>query len=135
MGARRSWRSVKLHRTYTFEEAERLLGVHRNTIRNWVRRDGLEALVERKPYLIRGDDLREFLRRRAEKRRQPLGLGEMFCLSCRKPRKPERALVENISGAVGPGHLRGLCPVCLTLMHRRISRAAIPEFLEAAANA
>lgn len=133
MGRRLDWRLVKLHRTYTFEEVAARLAVHKNTVRNWVRNDGLPALVESRPYLLRGEDLRFFLKEKQAARKQPLGAGQMFCLSCKRPRQPDPELVDDISGAVGPGHLRGLCPVCLTLMHRRIARQKIPDFLGTAA--
>ena len=40
----RSHRLVKIHRSYTVEEASILLGVHRNTVREWIKR-GLTPIV------------------------------------------------------------------------------------------
>ena len=125
-------RRLKKHRLYTYGEAALLLGVHKNTVRNWVEA-GLPALTEEKPHLLRGADLREHLERRRRQRKRRLGPGEMFCLSCKEPRAPDRELVEDISGPIGPGQLRALCPCCITLMHRRISRESIPRFLDTVA--
>lgn len=128
MAKRLPWRRVKTHRSYTFDEAARLLGVHKNTVRNWVR-GGLVALVEARPYLILGRDLRGFLDARQKNAKQELGPSEMFCLSCRKPRTPPPGLVEGASGPVGPSRVRGICPVCATVMNRSIRRDQLSGFL------
>jgi integrase len=59
-GKRLNWRRVKINRSYTLEEVARLLGVHKQTVRNWAVQ-GLEILASQKPHLIRGAALRTFL--------------------------------------------------------------------------
>jgi len=49
-------RRVKIHRSYSVEEMSRLLGVHKNTVRNWLK-NGLEPIDDQRPTLIRGSDL------------------------------------------------------------------------------
>ena len=129
MAKRLPWRKVKTHRSYTFDEAARVLGVHKNTVRNWVRHDGLSALVETRPYLILGGDLRDFLGTRQKSAKQKLGPTEMFCLSCRKPRTGPPGLVEDVSGPVGPARVRGICPACTTVMNRSIRPSQLSSFL------
>ena len=130
MARRLKWQAIKRHRTYTYDEAARVLGVHKRTIMGWVRREGLTALTDQKPHLIRGEDLRTFLRQRQETRKRPLRSGEMFCLGCKAARRPDPALVEDHSGPAGPGHLVGLCPRCAGFMHLRIARSRITDFLK-----
>ena len=48
-------RLAKIHRNYTVEEVAGLYGVHRNTVREWVRR-GLPTIDDRRPMLIVGTD-------------------------------------------------------------------------------
>ncbi|MEM6933342.1 MAG: helix-turn-helix domain-containing protein [Pseudomonadota bacterium] len=134
MGKRLNWKGLKGHRTYTFEQAARLLGVHRNTVRNWVKTEGLPALTEERPFLIRGVDLREFLRARQTRRKRSLGPREMYCFGCKRPRVPDPALVEDVSDPSGPGMLRGLCSECTCLMHRRIARDQISDFVSTGAS-
>ena len=46
-------RRVKIHRSYAVDEAARLLGVHKNTVRSWIKR-GLPTVDNRRPILILG---------------------------------------------------------------------------------
>lgn len=117
-------RRAKIHRTYTVEEAARLFGVHRRTVRNWIA-EGLPALQGRKPYLIIGQDLREFLSMRRQQARQPCAAGQLYCLRCRMPRNPAGDMLDYLPITLLSGNLRGICPTCEALMHRRVSLANI----------
>jgi uncharacterized protein YjcR len=44
-------RLVKIHRNYTVEDIANLFGIHKNTVRNWVK-DGLATIDEKRPMLI-----------------------------------------------------------------------------------
>ena len=46
-------RLVKLHRNYTVEEIARLFGLHKNTVRNWLK-EGLALIDGQRPMLILG---------------------------------------------------------------------------------
>ena len=50
---------AKIHRNYSVGEAAALLGVHKNTVRNWIK-NGLPLCDDRRPALILGAELREF---------------------------------------------------------------------------
>ena len=63
-------RLVKIHRNYTVEEAARLLGTHKNTVRAWVRA-GLTTCDSNRPILILGRDLAHFSRPAGLKNKQP----------------------------------------------------------------
>src|SRR5450755_3218517 len=104
-------RRAKTHRSYTVAEAARLLGVHRNTVRNWTR-NGLETVQARGAVLILGDELRRHLTDKRGQRRVTCPPGSMYCVKCREPRRPPDGLVEVVPGTPTTVNLRGLCPVC-----------------------
>lgn len=116
---------VKIHRTYTVDEAARALGCGKPTVRRWIKGRGLPALTDRKPWLINGADLDDFLKtsRAPHQKCQP---EECYCVKCRKPQKPAGAIAEFIPLTPTGGNLRAICPACETIMHKRVSRAALP---------
>jgi len=92
---RADWRRIKGKYSYTTEEAARALNVHRNTVRNWVRSGALLAMTGWRPHPTLGPLLVEFLKRRRLAQNRKCGLGELYCLKCRAPRKPLADLIEH----------------------------------------
>jgi hypothetical protein len=80
-------RRVKIHRNYTVDEAAKTLGVHKNTVRLWIKQ-GLPTVDERRPILLQGKAIRAFLDNRKAKRKCRLSAGEFYCLKCRSPKSP-----------------------------------------------
>ena len=110
-------RLVKSHRIYSIDEIARLFGRHKNTVGNWFKR-GLPKIDSKRPILIRGQDLVEFLESR-RKKTQRCGLAQMYCIRCRVPRDPAGAMAEYVPLTKTSGNLRGICPDCDLMMHRR----------------
>ena len=123
-GKRLKLRLAKIHRNSTIEEVARLFGVHRQTVRNWIK-GGLPALTKRKPHLILGSELRQFLinRRQASKRR--CAPGELYCLRCREPRRPAGDMLDYLPRTIVSGNLRGIRPVCSALIHCNVALAKV----------
>jgi hypothetical protein len=126
-GRRLNPRLVKIHYSYTAGELASLLGVHKNTITHW-RRQGLKPIDDRRPVLFHGKAVRQFLERRRDGAKQPCGEGELYCLRCRKPKRPAGGKTEIIGLALGGGNLRADCPDCRGVMYRRISDAQVNAF-------
>lgn len=120
MARRSNRRAIKLHRNYTVDDAARALGVAKGTVRRWIK-NGLPAIIDRKPILILGGDLIDYLDSRASSRK-PCQLDECFCFSCREPRKPAFGMAEFIPITATGGNLRALCAECSTIMHKRVQR-------------
>ncbi len=118
-------RLVKKNRSYTVHEIAFLLGVHRNTVREWVKR-GLPTIAGR-PVLMLGGEIVEFLRARRVKNRRPCGSDQMYCFRCRAPRLPAEGMVDftPINGKVA--NLMAICPICETVMHRCVPAAKIGD--------
>jgi hypothetical protein len=75
-------RLAKIHRSYTVEEAARLLGVYKGTVRQWIKQ-GLSTCDDRRPLLILGGDLRDFLVKKRTQNKRPCKPGEVYCVRCR----------------------------------------------------
>jgi excisionase family DNA binding protein len=119
-------RRAKIHHNYTVADIAALFGVHRNTVRNWAR-SGLETIRVGGQILVLGDALREYLARRQADRRVRCPPGSMFCLKCRDARTPPDGLVEAVRSSATTVNLRGLCPVCGSIMHRQASLGRLAE--------
>ncbi|SDO57152.1 helix-turn-helix domain-containing protein [Phyllobacterium sp. OV277] len=125
MARRAHGRALRLHRNYTVDEAARVLGVAEGSIRRWIK-NGLPALQERKPALILGGDLSEFLKSRKATKRK-CKLNECYCFSCRVPRQPAFGEVEFLPLNATSGNMRAICEECSTLMHKRVSVMKLDE--------
>ena len=117
-------RLAKIHRSYTVEEAATLFGVHRNTVRDWIRR-GLQTNDERRPALILGRDLAAFLVARRLKNKRTCQPGELYCVRCRATRTPAGDMADYQPLSTTSGNLIGICPVCDCLMNRRVNAAKL----------
>ena len=119
---------AKLHRNYTIPEAAKALGVHKNTVSRWIKVHGLEAVTDRKPFLIRGDVLRSFLHEKRTKDRTNCPPGHLYCLRCRAPRQPAGGFAEYRPLSPTHGNLRALCSTCEAWMHRAARKVDLPAF-------
>jgi hypothetical protein len=117
-------RRIKIHRSYTVEEAARALGVGKGAIRRLLK-DGLGALDDARPTMIPGLTFREFLEARRAKAKQTCPPGYLFCVRCRAPKPPAFEMADYIPLAATSGNLRGICPDCGCLIHRRVGLAKI----------
>lgn len=113
-------RLVKIHRNYTVEEVASLFGIHKNTVRQWIKK-GLPLCDEKRPVLILGRVLAEFLQAQKTKNKRVCQPGEMYCLRCREPRKPVADLLEYQAITDKVGNLVAICSHCNALMNRRVS--------------
>ena len=117
-------RLAKIHRNYTVDEIAHLFDVHRNTVREWVRR-GLQTSDGRRPMLILGRDLVAFLTARRAKNKRICQPGEIYCVRCRVPRAPAGGMVDYMPVTVTLGNLVAICSGCETMMYRGVSRAKL----------
>jgi len=121
---------VKQSCCYEPAEIAKLFGVHRNTVRHWLK-DGLQPIDGRRPILVHGSELKGFLARRQEGRRQKCAPGQFYCFRCRAPRTPWENLVDVAPHTEKVAKLTAICCVCEIRMHRTIRRADLPKFTAA----
>jgi excisionase family DNA binding protein len=124
-------RRVKIHRSYTVEEAAKLFGAHKNTVRNWLK-EGLPKVDDRRPILILGRQLASFVHARRQQRRQRCAAGELYCFKCRKPRRSVAGRADYLPTSSAAGNLRGICVDRGTRMYRRVSLRKLPAALRVA---
>ena len=115
---------VKINRNYTVDDAARLLGVHKNTVRAWIK-SGLSVLDERRPFLILGYVLKEFLKNRRVKNKRPCKPGQFYCFKCRAPQYPAGNMAEYHEVTDKFGDLIASCYDCGTTINQRVSLSKI----------
>jgi hypothetical protein len=117
-------RLVKVHRNYSVEDISRRFGVHKNTVRNWLKQ-GLPTIDDRRPMLILGRELSRFLGERRQRAKQTCGPGRIYCIACRAPKVPAGNMAECTPSGGLAGNLCGICPDCDRLIYRRVNIAKI----------
>ena len=123
---KRSWpdpRRAKVHFCYSVAETAKLYGIHRNTVRAWLKA-GLECFVQGGKVFMLGSAIRAFLERRRAVRRTPLKPGWLYCMKCREARLPAGGMAELVRPRGGTATVRALCH-CGALMNRRVSLAKL----------
>jgi hypothetical protein len=112
-------RLAKIHRSYSAEEISRLFGVHKNTVRTWLRQ-GLKPIDDQRPTLVRGEELCRFLADRRARAKQVCGPGRIYCLPCREPKVPAGGMAECIQTG-NTGTVQGICPDCNRMIYRKVN--------------
>ena len=111
MGKRANPMAVKASLTYEVGEAAALLGKSPATIRNWIN-DGLPVMSAKKPNLILGAAIRDYLRAKHKAVKSPLAPDELNCFSCRAGRKPLGMMVTAFPNNAKTINLKGQCSHC-----------------------
>jgi excisionase family DNA binding protein len=120
-------RLAKMHRSYTVDEIASLFGVHRNTVREWVKR-GLPITDDRRPILILGRDVVAFLQaRRTKNNKRTCKPGEIYCMRCRAPRAPAGDMADYEPVTATLGNLIAICSECEAMMYRHVSLAKLEQ--------
>jgi hypothetical protein len=120
-------RLVKIHRCYSVEEIARLFGIHKNTVRAWLKQ-GLDAIDNSRPILVHGKGLASFLAARRLASKRPCPPGHIYCLRCRAPKPPAGNMVDYALLAASTGNVSAICPTCGSMMYRRVNKARLWEF-------
>lgn len=119
-------RLAKIHRSYSVEEIACLFGIHKNTVREWVKA-GLPTCDRKRPMLILGWELVAFLQARRTKNKRPCQPGEIYCVRCRAAKSPAGDMAEYQSITDTSGNLMGICPNCELMIYRRVSLAKLEQ--------
>jgi len=118
---------VKINRSYTFEELATVFGVHKNTVSTWIK-NGLPCLKDRRPFLILGDDARDYIKDQRKRKKQKCKSNELFCMRCKAPTQPAENIVEYISLSVTKGCLKGFCARCGCVINKFTSYGSLEGY-------
>lgn len=121
-----NYRHVKIHRNYTVEDIAILFGIHKNTVRNWLK-NGLATIDNTRPMLIHGEVLSAYLKAKRAKNKQKCRPGEMYCVRCRAPKSPALGMADYQPVTETMGNLIAICPTCGSIMNRRASLAKLEQ--------
>jgi helix-turn-helix protein len=111
-------RLAKLHRSYSVVELADLLGMHKHTVRGWIKA-GLPTVDSTRPVLIHGNEFQAWWAKRRKQQKRPCKPGQLYCFKCREPKSPALGMVEYSPTNTATGNLKALCETCGTMMHRR----------------
>src|SRR5262245_30520459 len=119
-------RLVKTDQCYTVEGIARLFGKHRNTVFDWIEH-GLRTIDKKRPILIHGGDLKDFLQRRRQQNKRKCRPDEIYCVRCREPKRPAGDMADYLPNAATMGSICGICPTCNSMIYRRVSLAKLGQ--------
>jgi len=109
---------IKEKHSYSFAEISEALNIHPRTVQS-LRKQCLKVIDEaKKPYLVYGEVLKQFLKAKQQSQKHPLKAGEFFCPKCRCARKsrPENLTFEITHKKLGKtsrqAFIRGICEAC-----------------------
>lgn len=102
--------------SYTIKELSNDLGTSEKTIFRWIE-NGLKIVDgSKKPILIMGTEVKEFLRKKdLKKKTGKLKRNEFFCLGCKQGRRAKRGSIKKMRS-----RKTALCSVCNGKMSRTI---------------
>ena len=102
--------------SYTVEDISNMYSMHPQTVRKWIK-IGLKTIDSRKPSLIHGSELKEFLKKQNEKNKKHLDFKEFFCCACKEAHIPlfRKVYLEQNHQFI---KAKGVCPITKKIMNR-----------------
>jgi hypothetical protein len=125
--ARCNPRLAKINKIYTIQDIAKTLSRHPKTVMSWIN-DGLPVCSKKRPMMILGSDLRQYLTVKNSRNKKPCGPAELYCVACKKPTIPKDhfAILDIQNEQVGT--LVGECPDCHHTINRKVSLAKIDQW-------
>ena len=117
---------IKKTISYSIFQIAELYRLDKGTVRHWLK-EGLKKIDGKRPFLVNGADLKEFLKNRQNKRKRKCNPDELYCFRCRLPQKAkDNAVILNILSHKR-GRLSGLCSECGLKINRGVSLENVTE--------
>ena len=129
MPRRAKIRDILSHLNYSIEQAAETTGVSQQTIRRWCQ-EGLPVMTAKRPHLIIGADLKEFIKERRRPKTGVTPVGHFRCMTCKAVGPPAIAVADYAALSDKHGMLHSLCGACEGATTRIISRADLTVWAE-----
>jgi Helix-turn-helix domain len=123
---RHNSRQAKSLRCYTLADVADLYGVHRNTVRHWQTK-GLLPIDGGRPVMFHGAELNRFHKHQRDATGSKCGDAELYCLACRKPRRPALDMADYSPMNAKVGTLTAICEFG-HLMTQRVNAVRLAGF-------
>jgi hypothetical protein len=122
-----NYKLIESNRSYSTEKIKKLIGIHEQTIREWIKEGNLEC-VSKKPILIYGAVLKEFIKNKNESHKKTLNFNEFKCLKCKAisiPKDNQISIYHNKNGSI---RATGICQNCNNEFSKLYKKNSINEF-------
>jgi hypothetical protein len=120
---------IKETLSYSTYDISELYRIHKGTVRQWLK-EGLPMIDNRKPYLVFGSDLKEFIKKRQGSRKTKCNSNELYCCKCRKPQSSWNNVVDLKILNERRLLIMGICGQCNTLTNKLSSLKNLDEIKE-----
>lgn len=97
--------------SYTIREICEICGTSPQTIRRYIKSEGLPAMTTQKPFLINGGDYLDFIGGKQKRSKKTLKTGEFRCFSCGAIGEPFGSMADYEISGFRP-RLSALCGTC-----------------------
>lgn len=119
-------RLIKSNASYSVSEISLLLNVGENSVRHWIK-SGLKVIDGKTPTMLHCEELRTFLTKKQSAKKKTCNQDEMFCFSCREPRKISENSVILLNKNDKILQLKARCQTCKSFMTRNYSSSKLAE--------
>lgn len=119
-------RLIKQNLSYSTQDIGCLFGVHKRTVQEWYV-EGLPRIDDRKPFLIMGFHLKEFLDKRQGSRKRKCQPKEFYCFKCQEPRQSWENIVDIKFLNEKRLMISGLCVQCNIPLNKICSTKKLDE--------
>ena len=110
-------RLIKATWPYSVQEIAALYGLHKNAVLRWLK-EGLQPNGDKRPHLIRGEELARFLTARQKGRKRKCSVREFYCFKCRAPREAYLGIADIVFLSPTRFRVKALCAVCSTPVNK-----------------
>lgn len=109
--------NLKYWWSYDLEEISTIMGVHVQTVRAWIKDEGLRTIDNTQPLLVYGLHLIQFIKKQNDKGKCKTLFDQIYCMSCKDARP---AFQNNIAIEPRPSGLcaKAVCRTCKSKMNK-----------------
>lgn len=120
------YNKVKYGRSYDKDEICALLDTHPQTVQAWINKQGLKTIDNKKPALVYGYDLQEFLKKYNNANKYHTEFDEMPCFKCALARpflQNRIAVIQKSNGLM----VKAVCRTCKGKMNKTYKLTDFPK--------